>query len=258
VVGATLGTTLVMGAGLLFPHLSLHPADYVLVGMGALVSGTTLAPITAILTIFELTNTYRIIVPAMVACITSMLVVRYLYGYSIYETKLLRKGVNIVRGHEISILRSLKVRDHLMSGMEVLHENTPLPEILRRADASHYPFFVVVDDQENMVGVLTLWDLRHVLPKAAELGATVASELMTREVITVFPTDNFETALKKLEGHNFAYLPVVLPMAPRKVTGVLKLDDLLAVYDQRVLKENLLRKPLQHLKLPFLDKFKNN
>jgi CIC family chloride channel protein len=169
---------------------------------------------------------------------------------------LLRKGVNIIRGHEISILRSLKVRDHLISGMEVLHENTPLPEILRRADASHYPFFVVIDDQENMVGVLTLWDLRHVLPKAAELGSMVASELMTREVVTVFPTDNFETALNKLEGHNLSYLPVVSPMAPRKVTGVLKLDDLLGVYDERVLKENLLRKPLQSLKLPFLEKFK--
>jgi CIC family chloride channel protein len=258
VVGATLGTTLALGARLLFPQLTLHPADYVLVGMGAVVSGTTLAPITAILTIFELTNTYRIIVPAMVACITSMLVVRYLYGYSIYETKLLRKGTNIVRGHEISILRSLKVRDHLMPLMEVLHENTPLHEILIRADASHYPFFVVLNDQEDMVGVLTLWDLRHALPNAAELGSlVVASELMTREVVTIFPSDNFETALNKLEGHNFAYLPVVSPGDPRKVTGVLRLDDLLAVYDERVLKENLLRKPLQHLKLPFWEKFRN-
>jgi CIC family chloride channel protein len=257
VVGATLGTTLVMGAGMLFPQLTLHPADYVLVGMGAMVSGTTLAPITAIMTIFELTNTYRIIVPAMVACIPSMMVVRYLYGYSIYETKLLRKGVNIVRGHEISILRSLKVKDHLLPHLEVLRENTPLHEILRRADASRYPFFVVLDDQEDMAGVLTLWDLRHVLLQAAELGPqVVASDLMTREVVTVFPTDNFETALNKLEGHNFSYLPMVSPSAPRKVLGVLRLDDLLAVYDEKVLKENLLRKPKHPLKLPFLEKFR--
>jgi hypothetical protein len=38
---------------------------------------------------------------------------------------------------------------------------------------------------------------------------------------------------------------------------VLRLDDLLTVYDERVLKENLLRKPLQRRKLPFLEKFKN-
>jgi predicted transcriptional regulator len=104
--------------------------------------------------------------------------------------------------------------------------------------------------------VLSLWDLRHALPYAEELGhLVVASELMTREVVTIFPTDNFETALNKLEGHNFSYLPVVSPWAPRKVTGVLRFDDVLAVYDEKVLKENVLRTPRPRLKLPFLEKF---
>jgi len=243
VVGATLGTIVALATGTLFPSLSLQPADYVLVGMGAVVSGTTLAPITAILTIFELTNTYRIIVPAMVGCITSMLLVKYLYGYSMYETKLLRKGVNIVRGHEINILRSLKVKNHMLTDMEVLQDNTPLEEILRRAEASRYPFFVVLNKEEELAGVLSLWDLRQTLPYAEELGhLVVAQEFMTREVVTVFPHDNFETALNKLEGHDFSYLPVVLPWAPSKVTGLLRLDDVLSAYNQKVLKERLLQK----------------
>lgn len=255
VVGATLGTILALTSQTLLPQLPLHGTDYVLVGMGAVVSGTTLAPITAILTIFELTNTYRIIVPAMVACISSMLVVRYLYGYSIYETKMLRKGVNIVRGHEVNILRSLKVKDHLMTDMEALHENTPLEEILRRAEASHYPFFVVFNDQEELAGVLTLWDLRYALPYAEELGQlVVAEELMTKEVVTVFPHDNFETALNRLEGHNLHYLPVVLPFVPRKVSGVLSLDNILAAYNQKVLRESVLRKPWHPIKWPFWTK----
>jgi len=255
VVGAALGTTLGLAGQQLLPQLNLQGADYALVGMGALVSGTTLAPITAILTIFELTNNYRIIVPSMVCCISSMLVVRYLYGYSIYETKLLRKGVNIVRGHEVHILRSLKVKDHLRTDLEILHENTPLEDILRRADASHYPFFVVLNDQEELAGVMTLWDLRHALPYAEDLGhLVVAGEVMTKEVVTVFPHDNFETALKKLEDHNLHYLPVVLPWEPGKVSGVLHIDDVLSAYSQRVLRESLLRKPWKPITLPFLGK----
>lgn len=255
VVGGSLGMILVLASEMLFPGLSLENADYVLVGMGAMVSGTTLAPITAILTIFELTNSYRVIVPAMVACISSMLVVRYFYGYSIYETKLLRKGVNIVRGHEVNILRSLKVKDHMKTDMEILHENTPLEDILARADASHYPFFVVLNDQEELAGVLTLWDLRHALPYADELGhLVVAGEVMTKQVVTAFPHDNFETALNKLEGQNLHYLPVVLPWAPRKVSGILHIDDVLSAYSQRVLRESLLRKPWKPITLPFLGK----
>jgi chloride channel protein, CIC family len=255
VLGAALGTTLALAGQLLLPQLNLHGADFALVGMGAVVSGTTLAPITAILTIFELTNTYRIIVPSMVACIASMLVVRYLYGYSIYETKLLRKGVNIIRGHEVHILRSLKVKDHLKTDMDIIHENTSLEEILRRADASHYPFFVVLDDREELAGVLTLWDLRHALPYAEELGhLVVAGEVMTKKVVTIFDHDNFETALNKLEGHDFHFLPVVLPWAPRKVTGILHIDDVLSAYSQKVLRESLLRKPWKPITLPFLGK----
>ena len=58
-------------ANYFFPGLHLLPTDYALVGMGALVSGTTLGPITATLIIFELSNSHEIIVPAMVSCIAS-------------------------------------------------------------------------------------------------------------------------------------------------------------------------------------------
>jgi CBS-domain-containing membrane protein len=82
----------------------------------------------------------------------------------------------------------------------------------------------------------------------------VAGELMTREVVTIFPHDNFETALDKLEKHNFHYLPVVLPWAPRKVTGVLRLDDVLLTYNQKVLRESVFRKPWEPIKGPFWGK----
>jgi hypothetical protein len=49
-----------------------------------------------------------------------------------------------------------------------------------------------------------------------------------------------------------------LTHGPPERSGVLQLDGLLAVYDRRVLKEYLWRKPLQHLKLPFLKNFQKN
>ncbi|MFP3867878.1 MAG: chloride channel protein [Desulfobacteraceae bacterium] len=245
-LGSMLGTSLAVAADYLLPGVTLYPADYALVGMGALVSGTTLGPITAILTIFELTNTYRIIVPLMVSCIASLVTVRYLYGYSAYETKLLRKGVNIVRGHEVNLLRSLMVKDYMTKDLEILHDYTPLYEILRRAEESAYPYFVVLNAQGELSGVLTLWDLRQTLEWTLELSAlVVAEELMTKEVVTLTPYDNFETAFNLFEGKNISFMPVVSPYDRKKVLGILRREDLLTAYNQRVLKYRLLQFPLR-------------
>ena len=151
-----------------FPGLHLIPTDYALVGMGALVSGTTLGPITATLIIFELSNSHAVIVPAMVSCIASFIVVKSLYGYSTYEMKLLRRGIKIFQGRAVHLLESMQVKDYMSKKMELIHDDTPLPEILRRAEASPYPFFVVLDEKEELSGVLTLYDLRPVLAHQEE------------------------------------------------------------------------------------------
>jgi len=245
-IGAMLGTTVALVANLLFPGLDLKPAYFALVGMGALVSGTTLAPITAIVTIFEITNTYAILVPLMAACIGSLLTVKYLYGYSIYETKLMRRGVNLIRGHEVNILRSLKVRDTMIPRVEAIHDCTCLAEIFVRAETNPYPFFVVLNDREELSGVLSLWDLRPVMPLSRELEyLVVAEELKTADVITVTPDDNLFTARTLLEDHDYSYLPVVLPPERTKVVGLLKLDDILSAYREKLVKERLLWGPLK-------------
>jgi CIC family chloride channel protein len=245
-LGAMLGTALGIATNLLFPEIKLRPSDYALVGMGAVVSGTTLGAITAILTIFELTNTYRVIVPLMVSCIASLMTVKYLYGYSAYETKLLRRGVNIVRGHEVNLLRSLQVKDYMTRQVEILYDYTSLQEIIQKAEDSDYPYFVVLNRQGDLSGVLTLWDVRQTLGLTQELASLViAQELKTSEVITVTPEDNFETALNLFEGKNISFMPVVNLSDRKKVIGILRREDLLTAYNQQVLKDRLLRFPLR-------------
>ena len=241
-LGAMLGTTLALAANQVFPALNLLPSDYALVGMGALVSGTTLGPITATLIIFELSNSHEIIVPAMVSCIASFQVVKSLYGYSTYETKLLSRGIRIFRGREVRLLQTMQVKDYITEKMEVIHDDTPLREILQRAEESPYPFFVVLNEVDELSGVLTLWDLRQVLGKGEEVTtALTARDLKTSEVVTVHPEDDFEVALHLLEHKKFSSLPVVLPPRDKVVVGILKIEDVLTAYNQRLLKDQTFR-----------------
>lgn len=244
VFGATLGTAASLAANHVFPELGLNPAYYALAGMGAVVAGTTLAPITAIMTIFELTNNEAVILPLMVACISSVVVVRFLFGYSVYEMKLLKKGVSIVRGHDIGVLRNLVVKDFMDGEFEALPENAPLGRIVERVCESSYPHFVVLGGG-RLVGFLSLRDIRGVLNDFDLLrDIVIAADLMQRDIITVAINENLETAFYLFEAHHVSCLPVTDPEDPGRVLGVLRKDVLLNAYRERVLKDRLLSAPL--------------
>jgi len=239
-LGAMLGTVFGYLARFLWPDTMIDPAHFALVGMGAMVSGTTLAPITAILTIFELTYNYEVILPLMVACISSLLVVKLLHGHSIYETFLLMRGVRFIRGHDVNRLRSMWVREYMHRDFESLREDTPLPEVVDKVLKSSFPHFMVLTEDDHLAGVLTLRDVRALLhdPDGARAGL-VAADLMRSEVITVREDQDLKSAFHIFSRHNFSFLPVMAAHDPGHVAGYLKNSDLLTAYDQYVLRGQL-------------------
>jgi chloride channel protein, CIC family len=239
-LGAMLGTSVALAGNVIFPQLALNPIDYALVGMGAVVSGVTLGPMTAILLIFELTHDYRTIIPLLISCAACMITVKSFYGHSIYQTKLLRRGIHLVRGLDANILRDLKVKECMSSQVETIHDETSLAEILEKSEASTSPFFIVLDNRGQLNGVLTISNLQQDLRSARGNSRTItAAELKTKKAVTITPDDNLETASELLEESNLSYLPVVLPPENKQVVAILKQEDLLTTYKQRLLKVRL-------------------
>ena len=68
------------------------PGAYALVGMSAVVAGTTHAPIQAILILVEMTGNYEIMLPIMISCVISNIVSKKIESGSIYTMKLIRGG----------------------------------------------------------------------------------------------------------------------------------------------------------------------
>ncbi len=238
-LGAMLGAMFGNFAHLIWPDSTMLSSHFALVGMGAVVAGTTLAPITAILTIFELTYNYDIILPLMVACIPSIIVVRLLHGFSIYETKLLMQGVRIVKGHDANRLRSLKIRDYICTDHTLLPAQTPLVDILDQMLKSSFPHFMIKNRQGELAGILTLRDLRAFLNRPGPVDPSItAGDLMKREVITVHENDNLEGAFHLFSNHHFSFLPVLSEVDSGKVVGCLKKDDLITAYNQHILKDD--------------------
>ncbi|MBW1991912.1 MAG: chloride channel protein, partial [Deltaproteobacteria bacterium] len=157
-----------------FPGITASYGAYALVGMGAVVAGTTHAPITAILIMFELTATYKIILPLMISCILSTLIATSLKEGSIYTIKLLRRGVDLRRGWEQSILQSIKIRDIMNHRVETVPENMPLREILSYLKWHDASYLHVVNDKGELTGIISFRDIRPLLQEEVPRGLIIA------------------------------------------------------------------------------------
>lgn len=161
-IGAMLGALVGTQAQTVFPGEVAEVGASALVGMGALVSATTHAPITAILIIFEMTNDYRIIPPLMLACIVSVLLATYLKKESMYTMKLVQRGINIFEGRDVNILKSLKIKNALNTDTEIIKASAPFSEILNKFITSEHDVVLVVDQSNSLIGTITLLRLKKI------------------------------------------------------------------------------------------------
>ena len=138
----------------LLPGYTAMPGAYAMVAMGGVVAGTTYAPITAILIIFEMTSDYSIILPLMLTCITATVMNSTIQRASIYTTKLLRRGIDIEAGRDRHLLEHILVKELMTSDVVSIPESMPLSQIIWTFKTENAPYLHVVDEGNNRELVL--------------------------------------------------------------------------------------------------------
>src|SRR3972149_2117454 len=93
--GATLGGALGELVQWAFPSLGAPSGSFALVGMAAVLAGTTHAAVSSVLIIFELTGDYGVILPLMVSAAIAAAVSRSFEPDSLYTAPLRRRGVKL-------------------------------------------------------------------------------------------------------------------------------------------------------------------
>ncbi len=240
-IGAVTGGTFGFAIHYLFPGITATPGAYALVGMAALVGGTTHAPITAILIIFEMTSDYRIILPLMVAVVFSTLVARRLFDPSIYTIKLIKKGIFLKAGKDTAILRAHRVSDVMDKNYKAIPSNMLLAKIMEKVEASKETFFPVVDREGRFLGTLNFQDFFGVLTQHTLDDLVIAQDIVYTDVVTVNPEDDLEAAQKKFAVQGASVLPVVNKNDPGIILGVLRRGDLIQYYNTKLIES--LREP---------------
>jgi CIC family chloride channel protein len=223
-----------------FPEATASSGAYALVTMGAVVAAATHAPISAIIIIFELTQTINIIPPLMAACVVSTLVSTFLSRDSIYTMKLRRRGIDLFQEESHNVLKSLYVHDILDREPEVLEESANLETVLERALESQHTDYFVVDEGGRLTGTIHLRELTRMLVEQEALrNVVVAGDLVEPLQVTLTEDDDLDVAIQ-LFSHGVAEeLPVVAADAPRQLVGSLHKRDVIQAYNQEVLRRDL-------------------
>ncbi len=238
-IGAHLGGFIGFIIHKIFPTITSTSGAYAIVGMGAVAAGAMHAPITAIVIIFELTNNYTIILPLMFSCIISVLITTHFKKDSIYTLKLSRRGINLFKGHEINILKSLKISQAMKHNFEKIFLNTNIKELMNLMVKSSHQNFFVIDKNNKLLGVLSIDTLRKIIFDLDSLESIlVAYDIMTPITHFITPNDTLDMAMKLFSDLNLDELPVVNNLSERKLIGIVSKKDVIDLYNQEILKRD--------------------
>ncbi len=237
-LGATLGASFGLVCNLFLPdNLSAHPGVYAIVGMGAVVAGTTHGTLSAILIVYEMTHDYRIILPIMIAAGLAGVVARFIDPDSIYSKKLRRRDELGARGHDMHRLEHVMVRDVMVRHFPTLKHNDDLAEIVRVARAnSHIESLPVMDDNDKLVGIIRPGDVKRVLDTDISPTLINAMDIALMAPVALRANANLLEALREFGACDIETLPVEAGRGERRrVVGLLFRSDVMSRYRKELL-----------------------
>ena len=227
-LGAMLGGLYGYGMEYLFPELAAassavpHPlvGAYAMVGMGAVVGASTHAWMTSAIIVFEMTDSYSIILPLMLTTLVSMLVSRVFSTESIYTLKLARKGTHIGRGINLAILEKLHVADAMFTNYVYLRPGAPVEEVVRTARKARSYDFPVVTKDGTLMGMISLPDVGLAI-EAEVPELLVAADLATSNYTPLYADETLASALDKFDLYDRPTLPVLSRTQENRIVGML-------------------------------------
>ena len=211
------------------------PSSYAIVGMAAVFAAASRAPITAILTLFEMTRDYTIMLPLMLASVISATIARLLTRDSIYTIKLSHRGIDIDAGRKLDLMDTILVGEAMtpVDKITTVKPSTRLTELMRIFDETHHHGLPVVDEARHLQGLVTLTNLEKA--QADQLITGTVADIQTAHVLAVFPDQTLKSALQQVGAHDVSPLPVVARGQRRRVVGLLRRGDIVRAYSHATL-----------------------
>jgi CIC family chloride channel protein len=193
----------------MFGLSNLPVANFTIVGMSGILSGIFHAPLTGIFLIAEITGGYELMIPLLIVSALSYSVVKYFEPYSMDTKKLAKKGDIFTHDRDRNILSALNVENIMETDFQPVSPGIKLGELVEVIAHSHRSIFPVLDDQQQLVGIIQLDNIRELMFKVEKYNLLTAKQLMRSPTAIVVPDEQMYSVMRKFDETNAWNLPVV-------------------------------------------------
>ncbi|WP_438616447.1 chloride channel protein [Oceanidesulfovibrio indonesiensis] len=243
--GGVFGPSVVIGGALggavgtvfhdLFPRLVTHPGAFVLVGMAGFFTAVSSTPVSTIIFVSEMTNSYHLLLPSLMVCFLCHMLSK---NFSIYEEQVPDKFESPAHAGElfVDVLQQYKVRDmqDQMRSVRTVPEHMAFSRFKELISATEQHYFPTVDEEGRLSGIFSLNDVRCILfePQLEEL--VRVKDIANPNIITTTPLEDLNTVFKKFTVKNIDMIPVVQDDDKTRLLGMLGRREVIAFYNRKV------------------------
>ncbi|HZW63299.1 MAG TPA: chloride channel protein [Flavobacteriaceae bacterium] len=220
-VGGVIVPTMVMGSALgnvvakFFNNIGfgfqLSEANFTLVGMAGLIAGVIHAPLTAIFLIAEITGGYELFVPLMITVAISYMITKNYMEHTIYTRELAERGDLLTHDKDKNVLTLMTIDSVIEKNFITLHPEMSLGEMLHEGVAkSNRNLFPVTDNQNRLVGIILLDDIRTVMfDQELHNSTSVETFMHNPPEYIIYGKDSMSQVMNKFQSSGAWNLPVI-------------------------------------------------
>jgi len=235
VIGGALGGAVGQIFHSWWPAVVSHPGAFVVVGMAGFFTAVSNTPISTIIFVSEMTNSYHLLLPSLLVCSVAYLGAR---RWTIFHNQVQNRLASPAHAGDffVDVLQTIRVKDLIeqIKPVQLVDQCMRLDDFKRYFSQTDQHYFPVKDEKGKMIGIFSINDVRAVLFSQEVEPLVVMRDICTCDVITTTLSEDLNQVLKKFTTKNIDSLPVVTGEDPGALIGMLNRREVIAFYNRRV------------------------
>jgi chloride channel protein, CIC family len=243
--GGVFGPSIVIGGAIggavgkffhqILPTVVTEPGAFVIVGMAGFFTAVSNTPISTIIFVSEMTNSYHLLLPSLLVCSVAYLAAQ---RWTIFHRQVKSKVDSPAHAGDffVDVLQAFTVGEilPLVQKVKQIPQDMPFLEFKNYFSNTTQHYFPVMDGNGRLVSIFSINDVRGILFSSEIEHLVVMKDIGPSDIIVVTPSEDLNSVLKKFTTKNLDSLPVVEEKDHGRLIGMVNRREVISFYNQKV------------------------